>query len=252
MTRVIGFVGKGGTGKTTLAALFLKRLIENGSEGILVVDADPNECLINVLGIEEYVRVSDILRKYEGKSINPIEFARDFKSMLVSNEQDVFDVLVMGRGEGKGCYCLVNNLLKNSFEENVLSGGFSYNFVLMDCEAGVEHISRKTSASVSDLVIVCDSSKMGFDTLEKIKDILGEVETEVNNFYVIANRVHEEKISEKIKKNTVNLGMVYLGSIQVDSLVEEYNFSGENLLELPDASKAYKKVCGMVDVIMGG
>lgn len=252
MTKIIGFVGKGGTGKTTLTALFLKRLIEKKSGSILVVDADPNECLMDVLEIKDYLRVSDILKKYEGKTINPNEFAQDFKSMLISNEQKNFDVLVMGRGEGKGCYCLVNNLLKNSFEENVLLGGHPYDYILMDCEAGIEHISRKTSASVSDLVIVVDSSKMSTDTIRKIKDIVMEVGTEIKNFYVIANRIQEEKVSKIVGEYSTNLKMTYLGYIQADPLVENYNMGGESLLELPQASKAYKRVCEFVDVMQGG
>lgn len=250
MTKIIGFAGKGGTGKTTLTALFLKRLIEKGDQSILVVDADPNECLMDVLGIRNYVRVSDIMKKYENKSINPLDFEQDFKSMLVSNEQKKFDVLAMGRGEGKGCYCLVNNLLKTSFEENVLSKGYSYDYVLMDCEAGIEHISRKTSASVSDLIIVCDSSKMGVDTIKKIKDVLEEVGTEIMNFYVIANRVRQGKIFERIREYSSNLGMTYLGNIPVDPLVEEYNLDGKNLIELPSTSKAYKRICEIVDMII--
>ncbi|MFQ5888395.1 MAG: AAA family ATPase, partial [Candidatus Hydrothermarchaeales archaeon] len=198
MTRIIGLSGKGGTGKTTFTALILKSLIDKGEKNILIIDADPNECLADVLGVKEYTRLSDMIKSYEGKTINPIDFEMKFKSMLMENEQDNFDLIVMGRGEGKGCYCLINNLLKNSFEKSVLEEGFAYNYVLMDCEAGIEHISRKTSSSIKDLIIITDASKMGLETVQRVNDVTNEVETEIENFYVIANKVQGERISGKI------------------------------------------------------
>ncbi|MFQ5976206.1 MAG: P-loop NTPase [Candidatus Hydrothermarchaeales archaeon] len=250
MTRIIGLSGKGGTGKTTFTALILKGLIDRGEKDILVIDADPNECLADVLDVKEYTRLSDMIKSYEGKTINPVDFEMKFKSMLMENEQDNFDFIVMGRGEGKGCYCLINNLLKNSFEKSVLEGGFAYNHVIMDCEAGIEHISRKTSSSIKDLIIITDASKMGLETIQRVKDVTDEVEAEVENFYVIANKVQAEKISGRIAGKAKELGMTYLGNIPLDPVIEEYNFEGKSLLELPSDSKALKKVGEMLDTIL--
>ena len=173
-----------------------------------------------------------------------------FKSMLMENEQDNFDFIVMGRGEGKGCYCLINNLLKNSFEKSVLEGGFAFNHVIMDCEAGIEHIARRTSSSIKDLIIITDASKMGLETIQRVKKVTDEVDTEVENFYVIANKVQDGKISKKIADKAEELGMTYLGNLPLDPLVEEYNFEGKSLLNLPSDSMALKKVGEMLDTIL--
>ncbi|MFQ6136498.1 MAG: P-loop NTPase [Candidatus Hydrothermarchaeales archaeon] len=250
MTRIMGFSGKGGTGKTTVTALVLKSLVERGEKEILVIDADPNECLAEVLGVDEFERLSDMVKSYEGKTINPVDFEMKFKSMLLENEQDNYDLIVMGRGEGKGCYCLINNLLKNSFEKSVLEGGFAYNYVLMDCEAGIEHISRKTSSSIKDLIIVTDASKMGLDTVQRVKEVSDEVETEVENFYVVANMVQGEKICRKIEERSAELGMTYLGNLPHDPLVEEYNFEGKSLLELPKNSRVLDKIDEMLETVL--
>lgn len=240
--KIIGFAGKGGTGKTTLAALFLKSLLENGKKEILVIDSDPNECLASVLGVKEYVRLSDVVKKYRGKTMNPEQFSEDFATMLTMNEQDGFDILVMGRGESEGCYCVINHLLKSSFERNILAGSYAYEYVLVDCEAGIEHISRKTSTSIDELVIVTDASRMGLETIRRIKDVSAEVESEVKKFYVVGNKVQSEEVGAEIQKAANKLGAKYLGSIPYDALVEEFNFRQKKLLEIPKESKAYKEV----------
>lgn len=266
MTNVIGFAGKGGTGKTTIAALFLKALIEGGKKGILVIDSDPNECLPSVLGIKECTRISDMVRKYAGTTMNPQDFSEDFKTMLVMNEQKNYDIIVMGRGESEGCYCIINHLLKSSFEKNILDGEYAvaqagaqaqrtsyrYDYVLMDCEAGIEHISRKTSSSIDNLVIVTDASKMGMETIKRIKEVSSGVKSGVKNFYVVGNKVQSESVSTKIKQTADELGMKYLGSVPYDSAVEEFNFKEKNLLEVPSNSAAYEEAKKMLEKILGG
>jgi CO dehydrogenase maturation factor len=247
--KIIGFSGKGGTGKTTLAALFLKALIDERKE-ILVIDSDPNECLPTVLGAEQFIRLSDIVKGYEGKTIDPNKFSQDFNAMLLMNEQEGYDLLVMGRGESEGCYCLINHLLKSSFERNVLVNGPSFDYILMDCEAGIEHISRKTSSSINDLVVVTDGSRMGMATMNRIKQVSSEVRSEVKNFHVIANRIQDGEMTLAIKERAVELGMSYLGSVPRDPTIEEYNFTGRSLLELPETSPAYERVKEMLGSII--
>lgn len=250
MTRIIGFAGKGGTGKTTLSVLFLKALIEQGRNSILVIDSDPNECLPGVLGVKEYIRISDVLRKYEGKTMNPGSFSQDFQTMLLQNEQENFDLIVMGRGESEGCYCLINHLLRSSFESNVLGGVYSYDYILMDCEAGLEHISRKTSTSMDDLVIVTDASKMGMETIRHIKQVSMEVKSEVKHYFVAGNRVRSNVVEEQIAGIASELGMHYLGSIPYDPVIEEYNLGDESLLKVPRSSKAYGIAREMLDKVL--
>ncbi len=247
--RVIGFAGKGGTGKTTLAALFLKAL-KTDSE-VLVIDSDPNECLPSALGAREFLRLSDVVARYEGKTIDPAKFAQEFGSMLLMNEQNGYDLLVMGKGESEGCYCIINHMLKNSFEENILKGAPIYDYILLDCEAGIEHISRKTSTSIHDLVAVTDTSRMGLDTLGRIKEVSRAVKSEVKRFHVVANKVSSPETAKTVEERAQQLGMNYLGSIPSDPLVEEYNFRGKPLLGLPDDSKAYLAIRAMIERIPG-
>ncbi len=247
--RIIGFAGKGGTGKTTLAALFLKALVQQG-KSVLVIDSDPNECLPAVLGAKDYVRISDVVKTYEGKTMNPVKFSQDFAAMLAQNEQDSFDLIVMGRGEGEGCYCLINHLLKSSFQQNILKGGYTFDYILMDCEAGLEHISRRTSTLIHDLVVVTDSSKMGLDTIGRVREVSREVKSEVQNFYVVANKVGSGKIAEQIKAEAEKHGMRFLGKIPYDASVEEFNFAAKSLLELPDNSTAFKEAQHMLNKIL--
>ncbi|MBI5253332.1 MAG: AAA family ATPase [Euryarchaeota archaeon] len=249
--KVIGFAGKGGTGKTTLGALFLKSLLDSDRKEILVIDSDPNECLPGVLRVKDYLRLSDMVKKYQGKTMNPEQFSDDFATMLVMNEQEGFDILVMGRGESEGCYCIINHLLRSSFERNILTGGYSYDYILMDCEAGIEHISRKTSTSIDDLVIVTDASRMGLETIKRIKDVSAEVGSDVKNFYVVGNKVQSEEVSGEIEKAANELGMKYLGSIPYDPLIEEFNFKNKNLLKIPKESKAYREAKKMLEKILG-
>ncbi len=247
--KIIGFSGKGGTGKTTLAALFLKALMGKGKE-VLVIDSDPNECLPSVLGARLFTRLSDIVRGYEGKTINPNQFSQDFNSMLMMNEQEGYDLIVMGRGESEGCYCLVNHLLKSSFERNVLANGPSFDYILMDCEAGIEHISRKTSSSINDLVVVTDASMMGVATMDRIKRVSVEVRSDVKRFHVVANKVQSAEMAAVIKEKAKALDMNYLGNIPRDPEIEEYNSLGKPLLEIPENSLAYSKAKEMLGRII--
>ncbi len=243
--RVIGFAGKGGTGKTTLAALFLKGLMEDNA--VLVIDSDPNECLPGVLGAREFLRLSDVVARYEGKTIDPDKFAQEFGSMLLMNEQNGYDLLVMGRGESEGCYCIINHMLKNSFERNILKGAPVYDYIIMDCEAGIEHISRKTSSSIHDLIVVTDASRMGLDTLTRIKVVSRAVKSDVRRYHVVANRITDPAMAKPVEQRALQLGMGYLGFIPRDPLIEDYNFLGRPLLELPGDSKAYVAVRSMMD-----
>ncbi|MEE8167366.1 MAG: AAA family ATPase [Candidatus Hydrothermarchaeales archaeon] len=248
--KIIGFSGKGGTGKTTLTVLFLKALMNMNNKEILLIDSDPNECLPSVLGIDQFMRLSDVVKGYEGKTIDPAQFSQDFNSMLLMNEQDGFDLMVMGRGESEGCYCIINHLLKSSFEQNVLSGGPSYDYILMDCEAGIEHISRKTSSAIHDLVVVTDASMMGIRTMERIKKVSNEVKSSVKRFHVAANKIQNPEMSSNIEEKASQLDMHYLGSIPYDPVIEEYNFLGKPLLGLPEDSLAYLEAKKMVDSIL--
>jgi|Deesub1362B_J571_1020462.scaffolds.fasta_scaffold00058_2 CO dehydrogenase maturation factor len=247
MTKSIGVAGKGGVGKTSVVALMLKRLLKEDLE-ILVVDADPNECLPEVLGIDRYSTLADVVERHTGGSINPEKFIADFETLIFENEQDGFDLLVMGRGEKEGCYCAINNYLRRAFEEIILKK-YSYDVILMDCEAGLEHISRKTSGALEDLIVVSDSSKTSLRTIEKIKEVAENVKKEIRRFHVLGNKINKD-FEEELKSVTERAEMHYLGFIPYDEIIAEYNSKGRSLLEIPENSKAYERVKKVVSQLI--
>ncbi len=241
-SRVIGFSGKGGVGKTTLASLLLRVIKESDSPAILGVDSDPNTCFPDVLGADEYQTLSEMIEGYKGGRLPPRKFQQEFNTLLLKNEQEGYDLLPMGKSEGQGCYCSVNNLLQSAFQEFVLKGDYSYDYVIVDCEAGIEHISRKTSSFLNDLVIVTDGSRMSVNTIRNIYETSQDVEIDINNIYVIANRVKEENVLNEIKDLTKELNMNFLGTIPEDSELKELNYKGKPIFDLSEDSQAYRKM----------
>lgn len=247
--RVIGFSGKGGVGKTTLAALFLRIISEKKSRAVLAVDSDPNTCLPEVLGSENFRTLSEMIEGYKGGRLPPRKFKQEFNTLLLENEQDSYDLLPMGRSEGQGCYCSVNNLLKSAFKDFILEGSHGYDYVIFDCEAGIEHISRKTSAFLTDLVIVTDGSKMSMNTIKNIKETTQEVKINIENIYVLANRIEDEEILEEIREVSEDLGMNFLGSIPQNEELKRLNFEGKSIFELSEDSQPYQRVEEMAEVL---
>ncbi len=251
MTVTIGFSGKGGVGKTSIAALFLKYFLQKTPEKrLLVIDSDPNACMPQAIGATGFMRLSDMIARHKGSSVNIEQFNQEFATLLLESEQPGYDFLVMGRGEGEGCYCMINNYLKNVYERNIKLAKKPYDYILMDCEAGLEHISRRTSAGVDDLIIVTDSSKAGLDTISNIKNVAVETRSNIKNYYVIANRTNEE-LAKKVKEKAEKIGMKYLGNIPYDPVLEQFNAEGKSLLELPENAIAYKKIAEMMKAITG-
>ncbi|KXB08119.1 hypothetical protein AKJ58_00875 [candidate division MSBL1 archaeon SCGC-AAA385D11] len=242
-TRVIGFAGKGGVGKTTLAALFIRAIgEEEGSPSILAMDSDPNTCLPEMLGSQDYETLGDMVEKYRGATLPIQKFRQEFASLLLRNEQEGYDLLPMGRSEDQGCYCMVNNLLRSSFRDEVLKGSYAYDYVVMDCEAGIEHISRKTSAIVSDLVIITDGSQLGMNTVRNIREVGRKVKIDIDNFYVVVNGVEDEEIIKDVKNLSDELKITFLGTVPYDDAVKKLSFRGGSVFELSEDSRAYSKV----------
>jgi CO dehydrogenase maturation factor len=164
----------------------------------------------------------------------------DIQSIIY--EEDDYDILVLGRGEGKGCYCFINNLLKNiidPLEE-------SYDLIIMDMPAGLEHFSRRTEKDVDDLIIVTDMSRMGFNVVERIVEIAKEVHLDFNNYWIIGNRFTEEAkqyLEEKIAeiKEKFGINIVLAGYVPSDNEITKANLLSSPIIEIPDDNPAYKK-----------
>ena len=245
---VVAVSGKGGVGKTSLTALILRSLLDAGVKSILVVDANPDSNLPEVLGIEVERTVGDVtneLKKAIDRSELPPTMSKrdllEFKVFQVLKEMPAFDLLVMGRTEGEGCYCMVNDVLT----EIVDTLSKNYAITLMDMEAGLEHLSRRTDRDVDYMIIVTDLSRMGFLTASRIKKLAGEVHINFKRIFLVGNRFPPDK-EELLKSHAEQIGVEALGIIPYDENVARYNLEGIPLLKLPSDSPALQAVKGMV------
>jgi CO dehydrogenase maturation factor len=246
---VLAVSGKGGVGKTTLAALMLKILTEKKRDSILAIDANPDSNLANLLGISTTKKtvgnVTDELRKsIEKGEIPPDVMKKDlleYRIFEILEETPGFDLLVMGRSEGEGCYCLVNKLLADIID--TLSK--NYDLTLMDEHAGLEHLSRRTDRDVDVMIIITDPSAMGFQTARRIKELAKEVHIEFKKIYLVGNRFKPE-MESTIKDEASKMGVEFAGMIPDDNDVLKYNLSGRPLVELPPESPALQAAKGII------
>ncbi|ADI73341.1 Cobyrinic acid ac-diamide synthase [Methanohalobium evestigatum Z-7303] len=241
MTRIIAVTGKGGTGKTAITAMLMRHLVKDDNL-VLAVDADPDTNLPDALGCEIDHTLGE-MREFMLNERDNFPPDSNKESVLESkvyeaiNEMDDYDLLVMGRPEGPGCYCYVNNLLRGIMTRLVTN----YDAVIIDTEAGLEHFSRKLIPEIDDLIVVTDGSKRGMQTGERIRQLVGELETKVKNVYVVANKVTESN-RELIEQNAKDLDLRLLGAVPVDKIIEERDLKGLPLFDLPDESVAIKEI----------
>ncbi|MEM4576518.1 MAG: AAA family ATPase [Candidatus Nezhaarchaeales archaeon] len=245
---VIAVAGKGGVGKTSITALTLKSLIEAGVKSILVVDANPDTNLPEVLGVKVEKTIGDVTNELK-KAIDqgelpPTISKRDlleYKVFEVLKELPEFDLLVMGRTEGEGCYCMVNDILT----EVVDALSRNYAITLMDMEAGLEHLSRRTDRDVDYMIMVTDPSRMGFLTASRIKKLAKEVHIQFKRIFLVGNKFtpsQEALLYEQAKE----IGVEPLGIVPYDENIFRFNLEGKSLLELPDDSPALVAVRSIV------
>ena len=246
---IVTVSGKGGTGKTTFTALMLKLLLKIDGKKILVVDADPATNLPDVLNAPVAVTVGMVATELKKKIAgDEIPSDMDKKSLLeglimqVLVEKPQFDLLAMGRTEGEGCYCLLNNLLTDIID--TLSK--NYDLVLIDMEAGLEHLSRRTARDVDVMFILTDPSKMGFQTAKRIRNLSNEVHIKFQKRYLVGSTFPENAV-EMLKEEAESLGVELAGIIPVDTKVILYNVAGNSLLDLPNDSPAVIAVKNILD-----
>ena len=188
MTVTIAVAGKGGTGKTTLSGLLVRYLVQHEAGKVLAIDADPSSNLHLVLGLPLTQTVGDI-REEAREGVTPGMARQDWLSYAVRmavEEGDDFDLLAMGRPEGQGCYCAANHMLRS-----IVDGiGAGYDYVVMDNEAGMEHLSRRTTRDVDHLLLVTDASQRGLVAAEAMVTLSKELDINVRQRYLVVNRVH--------------------------------------------------------------
>jgi CO dehydrogenase maturation factor len=245
MTFHIALAGKGGTGKTTVAGLMIKYLVARGRTPVLAVDADPNANLNEVLGLEVTDTLGDA-REDMKKGKVPSGMTKDvFMSMRMEEaiaEEDGYDLVVLGQPEGQGCYCAANTLLLNFLER--LTGNYPY--IVVDNEAGMEHISRLTTRDVDVLLLVSDTSRRGVQAAVRIHKLSRELNIGVKKSWLIMNQVREE-IDPGVRKMLDEAGLELAGVIPADEGVYEHDRKGEPTVSLPEANPAVAAAFSVFD-----
>ncbi|MGF7119353.1 AAA family ATPase [Methanobacterium oryzae] len=245
---IIAVSGKGGVGKTLVSSLLIKSLTGTKKD-ILAIDADPDSNLPEALGIEVERTVGDVreeLKRDTAAGNIPSGANKwdilDYKIMESVIETPEFDLLVMGRPEGSGCYCAVNNMLRKIIE--TLSS--NYDIIIIDTEAGLEHLSRRTTQNVDIMLVVTDTSKRGILTAQRIGELSKELDISFKELYLILNRVkpdNEDEVLKKVNETGLNL----IGTIYEDKIVSEYDFEGKPLINLPEDSNANTAISKIVN-----
>ena len=234
--------GKGGSGKTSVASLIIRYLRKNGSGPILAIDADPNANLAEGLGFEVTQTVGSIIASFNSEKINippgmTKEAYLEYKLNGALVEGKGLDLLTMGRGEGPECYCYPNLLLRKFADS--LAGNYAY--VVMDNEAGMEHLSRRTTQNIDVLLIISDHSVKGVRTVARIKDLVSELRLVVNRQSVIINFA-PATLASLVSEELTRLGIEPAALIPQDEEMYQYDLELKPLLELPETSKAVKVV----------
>jgi CO dehydrogenase maturation factor len=244
----IALAGKGGSGKTTMAGLLIKYLVKTSKTPILAVDADCNANLNEVLGLE----VKDTLgnaREEMKKGIVPGGMTKDiFMEMKLEEavvEAPGYDLIVMGQPEGAGCYCAANSLLAGFMERL----GGNYPFIVLDNEAGMEHISRLTTKDVDVLLIVTDTSRRGLQAALRIDDLARSLNIGVGKSYVVINQV-KNTLSEIALEMIKAGGLELAGTVPEDDTIYEFDLNGKPTIEMPEDSPSVKAAFDIFEKIV--
>jgi len=250
MPHTIAVAGKGGVGKTTICGMLIDLLCKQKKGPVLVVDADANSNLNEVLGVEAEITLGQIREEMahaELKGTIPAGMTKadyaqiQFQSALI--EQDDFDMLIMGRTQGKGCYCYVNGVLKTQVDKYAKN----YSYVVMDNEAGLEHVARGTLPHVDTMLLISDCSRRGIQAAARVAEMIEELELKPGSFGLIVNRapggVLEQGVMEEIEKHNLKL----LGVLPQDEGVYRCDCEGEPSAKLPEENPVKKALKQIVE-----
>jgi CO dehydrogenase maturation factor len=246
----IAVAGKGGTGKTTVCALLIRYLIAKGRGPILAVDADANANLHEALGLTlENETVSELIAKTKDLDGIPAGMTQEtyieYKLNAALAEGKEVDLLVMGGPEGPGCFCFPNNLLRKYLDH--LSKGYSY--LVMDNEAGLEHISRRTTEDVDLLLIISDASARSVRSAGRVHQLTKQLKTKVARQYLILTRATPED-QTRLAGEIEQTGLTLAGLVPSDPLVTEFDIDGKPLAQLPADSPAVQAIFKIFDAVL--
>ena len=246
MSQIIAVAGKGGTGKTTLAGLMIRVLKEQNSGSILAIDADPNSNLGQVLGVDS---VSTIVEIVDNISKNPDQVPSgmtkdryvDLKLQESLNEEEGFDLLSMGRPEGPGCYCFVNNLLRDLIERLMKN----YSYIVVDNEAGMEHLSRRLVRKIDNLFIVSDNSIVGIRAAFRISKLIDELGIAVKERSLVLNKSKGKE--DSLKNHAEEVGLNIKLTLPFNEELEDAAIKNRSLFDLDVNNSVLTLVKGVIE-----
>ena len=239
MPHTIAVAGKGGVGKTTTCGMIIDYLCKKNQGPVLVVDADANANLNEVLGVEVETSLGQIreeMAQAELKGTIPAGMTKadyaEFKFNSALIEEDDFDMLVMGRTQGKGCYCYVNGVLKTQVDKYAKN----YSYIVMDNEAGLEHVARGTLPKVDTMLLISDCSRRGIQAVARIAEMIGEMDLKFGKLGLIVNRAPGGVLDEGVKTEIEKHGLELLGVLPQDEGVYRCDCDGEPSAKLPESN----------------
>lgn len=238
----IAVAGKGGTGKSTLSALIIRYITEELGKPVSAVDADPNASLGSLLGLHVQSTVADIREDIVEKKVDFSGMSKDryieyaIEESIIEKEK--FDLLTMGRPEGPKCYCYVNNLLRKYLDKV----GTTYPFIVTDNEAGMEHLSRRTTNNVDLLLIVSEPTIVGALTLQRIIALAESLSVTIRQKYCILNRVPQKGIHENLQQKLDSLGIEVSAIFPFDQEVYDTAACGASVFEIARENELYQKL----------
>lgn len=252
MAFIIVFAGKGGTGKTSIAGLTVRYLLDRKRGAVLAVDADSNSCLNETLGVDVHTTIGRLreesLQKVRSGAERlggmSVEQLLEYQVQQCIIEYKGFDLIVMGRPEGPGCYCAANNILRKYMDK--LSEEYPY--IVIDNEAGMEHLSRRTTLKANLLLILSDPTVRGIQTAKRIDGLVDELRLEIDKRFLVINRISGSE-GEQLKTLAENSGLSVAGLVPYDSMVLDYDLHGTPIVQLPTDSLAVKAVFGILDTL---
>jgi CO dehydrogenase maturation factor len=250
MAKSIAVAGKGGTGKSTVAALLILALRERKDMPILAIDADPDSNLGTMLGIEVEQTIGDLREDVleEIKNFPPGMSKPQYVEAglhRIIEESSGFDLITMGKGEGAGCYCYLNSLIRK-FSEDLFE---AYRWIVIDNEAGLEHISRRTAANIDSLVVVVSDNPISLNTAKSIDKITKYLKNDIGRKYIVTNMLKAGKRDQVIER-VKEIGMEYAGDVPYDPALEDLVFQGKSLAEL-GVSAAKESIRSILEKIGG-
>ena len=248
MSYTIAMAGKGGTGKSTIATLIIRYVTQELGKAVLAVDADPNSSLGISLGVDVKGTIADIRDDVVEKRVDiPASMSKEryieycIEDCIV--EENKFDLLTMGRPEGPKCYCYANNILRKYLDK----AEQSYPFIVIDTEAGMEHLSRRTTNDVDLLIIAFESTIIGVRTAKRITELIESLPIKIKESIYVMCKVPKKGVSEKVEAEISESGLEVSAKLPFDDEIFEHITSGESLLEISKENTVYSEIRNLMN-----